>query len=101
MTADVLHNCLTHGLVKMKNINLICFDEAHHAKKNHVYARYESKGQINKFELTFHRIIRDFYADEPPESQPRIFGMTASPVDSRDDPKEAALSVPAPHFSTL
>lgn len=40
MTADVLHNCLTHGLIKMKDINLICFDEAHHAKKNHVYARY-------------------------------------------------------------
>ena len=40
MTADVLFNCLTHGLVKMKDINLICFDEAHHAKKNHVYARY-------------------------------------------------------------
>ncbi|RPB29394.1 hypothetical protein L211DRAFT_11749 [Terfezia boudieri ATCC MYA-4762] len=77
MTADVLHNCLTHGLIKMKDINLICFDEAHHAKKNHVYAR----------------IVRDFYADEPPESQPRIFGMTASPVDSRDDPKEAALEL--------
>lgn len=39
MTADVLYNCLTHGLVKMTDINLICFDEAHHAKKKHAYAR--------------------------------------------------------------
>ncbi|KAF8477226.1 hypothetical protein BDZ91DRAFT_672698 [Kalaharituber pfeilii] len=77
MTADILHNCLTHGLIKMKDINLICFDEAHHAKKNHVYAR----------------IIRDFYTDEPEDARPRIFGMTASPVDSRDDPKEAALEL--------
>lgn len=74
MTADVLHNLLTHAFVKMDDINLLCFDEAHHAKKNHVYAR----------------IIRDFYLQEPEESRPKIFGMTASPVDARVDVVQAA-----------
>ena len=35
--------------------------------------------------------MRDFYADEPEECRPKIFGMTASPVDSRDDPTDAAM----------
>ena len=69
MTADVLHNCLTHAFIKMRDINLLCFDEAHHAKKNHVYAR----------------IIKDFYLAEPADVRPKIFGMTASPVDARVD----------------
>ncbi|KAI5785541.1 hypothetical protein DFH27DRAFT_575950 [Peziza echinospora] len=77
MTADILYNNFTHGLLKMEDINLICFDEAHHAKKNHVYAR----------------IIRDFYVQAPIEVRPRIFGMTASPVDSRTDVLEAALDL--------
>ena len=74
MTADVLHNCLTHGFIKMEDINLLCFDEAHHAKKNHVYAR----------------IIRDFYDAELGDKKPKIFGMTASPVDARVDVVSAA-----------
>lgn len=77
MTADVLYNCLTHGMVSMKDINLLCFDEAHHAKKSHVYAR----------------IIRDFYKCEPENKRPKIFGMTASPVDSRVDVEYAAKYV--------
>ncbi|EEP80388.1 predicted protein [Uncinocarpus reesii 1704] len=38
-TAEVLHQCLLHSFVKMENINLLIFDEAHHAKKDHPYAR--------------------------------------------------------------
>lgn len=58
----------------MKDMNLMCFDEAHRAKKDHVYAR----------------IIRDFYVHEAVEDRPRVFGMTASPVDARVDVVAAA-----------
>lgn len=41
-TAEILHQCLMHSYIKPHQINLMIFDEAHHAKKNHAYARYVS-----------------------------------------------------------
>lgn len=38
-TAEILNQCLSHSYIGIKQINLLIFDEAHHAKKNHVYAR--------------------------------------------------------------
>lgn len=38
-TAEVLAQCLMHSFVKMEQINLLIFDEAHHAKKGHSYAK--------------------------------------------------------------
>ncbi|KAK3903921.1 dicer-like protein 1 [Staphylotrichum tortipilum] len=77
-TADILYHCLTHSFVRMDQINLLVFDEAHHAKKNHPYAR----------------IIKDFYAEvEDKDRRPRILGMTASPVDAEIDPKIAAAEL--------
>lgn len=38
-TADILQNALLNGFVKMAQINLLIFDEAHHTKKEHPYAR--------------------------------------------------------------
>ena len=38
-TADILYHALLSGFVKMVNINVLIFDEAHHTKKDHVYAR--------------------------------------------------------------
>ena len=38
-TAEVLYQCLMHSFVTMAEINLLIIDEAHHAKKNHAYAR--------------------------------------------------------------
>jgi endoribonuclease Dicer len=74
-TADVLYQCLHHSFISIDRINLLIFDEAHHAKKNHAYAR----------------IIKDFYLAEGDKSKrPRLFGMTASPVDARIDPAKAA-----------
>ncbi|KAK5121719.1 hypothetical protein LTR85_004594 [Meristemomyces frigidus] len=74
-TADVLHQCLAHSYITMKQINMLIFDEAHHAKKNHAYAR----------------IIKDFYLTEIDElSKPRVFGMTASPIDAKADVVQAA-----------
>ncbi|CAI4212566.1 unnamed protein product [Parascedosporium putredinis] len=51
-------------------INLLIIDEAHHAKKNHPYAR----------------IVIDYYLREKDlQDRPRILGMTASPVDGKAD----------------
>ena len=38
-TADILLNCLVRSYLSMDRINLLIFDEAHHTKKNHAYAR--------------------------------------------------------------
>lgn len=69
-TAAVLDQALFHNFVRIENLSLVVFDEAHHCKKNHPYSR----------------IIRDYYLktskDKP---RPRLFGMTASPVDSKRD----------------
>ncbi|KAH6614300.1 hypothetical protein C7974DRAFT_368601 [Boeremia exigua] len=65
-TAEVLSQCLMHSFITIAQINLLIFDEAHHAKDNHPYAR----------------IMKDYYSQEVDFSKrPRLFGMTASPVD--------------------
>ncbi|KAF7176654.1 hypothetical protein CNMCM7691_003306 [Aspergillus felis] len=73
-TAEILNQCLLNSYVKMDQINLLIFDEAHHAKKDHPYAR----------------IIRDSYFKAQPSQRPRVFGMTASPIDTKGDITEAA-----------
>lgn len=67
-TPAVLDQCLFHRFLTIGQISLLVFDEAHHCKKNHPYSR----------------IIRDHYLKWK-EDRPRIFGMTASPVDSKRD----------------
>jgi endoribonuclease Dicer len=78
-TAEVLVQCMMHSFINMAQINLLIFDEAHHAKSNHPYAR----------------LMKDYYVHEINVAQrPRIFGMTASPVDTKglsaDHIREAA-----------
>lgn len=74
VTADILYNCLASGFITMQEINLLILDEAHHTKKNHVYAR----------------IMRDFYKTTNFANRPKIFGTTASPVDAKVDAIRAA-----------
>ncbi|KAL4956056.1 hypothetical protein BDW69DRAFT_181948 [Aspergillus filifer] len=74
-TAEILHQCLLGAHIRMDQINLLVFDEAHHTKKDHVYAR----------------IIRDSYLLADRLSRPRIFGMTASPIDTKGDVAEGAM----------
>ena len=38
-TAEILAQCLMHSFISMDEINLLIFDEAHHTKRNHPYAR--------------------------------------------------------------
>ncbi|KAL7807947.1 hypothetical protein V8C44DRAFT_351125 [Trichoderma aethiopicum] len=64
-TAQILLDLLACGFISMSQINLIVFDEAHHAKKSHPYAR----------------IIKEHYL-RARNDRPRILGMTASPVDA-------------------
>ncbi|KAL7910502.1 hypothetical protein GGI35DRAFT_493076 [Trichoderma velutinum] len=64
-TAQILLDLLSCGFISMSQINLLVFDEAHHAKKSHPYAR----------------IIKDHYM-RLRDARPRILGMTASPVDA-------------------
>lgn len=79
-TAEVLRNSLHHSFISVDRINLLIFDEAHHAKKDHPYAR----------------IIKDFYIREEDRSKrPKIFGMTASPVDTRLNISKAAAELEA------
>ena len=78
-TAEVLVQCMMHSFITMAQINLLIFDEAHHAKSNHPYAR----------------LMKDYYAQEIDVARrPHIFGMTASPVDTKglsaDHIKQAA-----------
>ncbi|EQL36855.1 dicer-like protein 1 [Blastomyces dermatitidis ATCC 26199] len=79
-TAEVLHQCLLRSFIQMERINLLIFDEAHHAKKDHPYAR----------------IIKDFYLQKiVVQNRPKIFGMTASPVDAKVDVVKAAMTLEA------
>lgn len=78
-TAEILNKCLQYAYIRIDQINLLIFDEAHHTKKNHPYAR----------------IIKDYYSSEETTHRrlPRIFGMTASPVDAQVDVKLAAMEL--------
>ncbi|KAL1640518.1 Dicer-like protein 1 [Diplodia intermedia] len=78
-TAEVLAQCLMHSFINMEQINLLIFDEAHHAKKGHSYAR----------------IIKDYYVPTDPNKRPKVFGMTASPVDAKVDVLQAASDLEA------
>ncbi|KAK7188191.1 hypothetical protein DPSP01_001735 [Paraphaeosphaeria sporulosa] len=79
-TAQVLVDCMMHSFINMANINLLIFDEAHHAKSGHPYAR----------------LMKDYYFTLSNRSQrPRVFGMTASPVDANTDIKDAAVQLEA------
>lgn len=78
-TAAVLQHCLHSAFVSMERINLLIFDEAHHTKKKHPYAQ----------------IIKDFYTPlkYTGKRQPRIFGMTASPVDAKTNIHKATAEL--------
>jgi endoribonuclease Dicer len=77
-TPEILVDCLNHGFLQIAQINILIFDEAHHAKGNHAYAR----------------IMNEHYNLEKNVSKrPRVFGITASPVDAKVNPCVAALEL--------
>ncbi|CAG8442886.1 9275_t:CDS:2 [Ambispora leptoticha] len=67
MTAQIFLNILRHGFISINRVNLLIFDECHHAAKKHPY----------------NLIMREFFDRCPEKDRPKIFGMTASPVKTR------------------
>ena len=69
MTHTIFKNLLHQGFIHLKNVNLLVFDECHHAVKNHEYV------QIMK---VFDSCREDQY--------PRILGLSASLLPSKCKP---------------
>ncbi|KAG0272365.1 Dicer-like protein 1 [Linnemannia exigua] len=65
VTAQILLDLFRHGFVQMSRVNLLIFDECHHARKDHPFCC----------------IMKEFYHvhNLPRNQRPKVFGMTASP----------------------
>ena len=63
MTAQIFLNLLLHGYIKLSQVNLLIFDECHHAKKSHPYKQ-----------------IMEFFGDCEKTDCPKIMGLTASVI---------------------
>uniref|UniRef100_A0ACD5WPN7 Uncharacterized protein n=1 Tax=Avena sativa TaxID=4498 RepID=A0ACD5WPN7_AVESA len=76
MTPQILLDNLLHGFFRLKDIALLIFDECHRAKGKYAYAC----------------ILKEFYHPQlnsrPEDPLPRIFGMTASPTDTKNKQPE-------------
>ena len=69
MTAQIFLDLLNHGYIKLSQVNLLIFDECHHAKKNDPYKQ----------------IMRAF-DDCKRADYPKIMGLTASVVNKKVKP---------------
>ncbi|KAL6308704.1 hypothetical protein BKA93DRAFT_725516 [Sparassis latifolia] len=76
MTAQIFLNVLTHSLWSLDRVSLIVFDECHHTRKNHAY----------------NGIMREYF-QQPVETRPKIFGMTASPIWNPRDAVESLMTL--------
>lgn len=65
MTAEIFRNLLIHSYIQLSQVNLLIFDECHHAKKNHPYRQ----------------IMQAF--DSKGADLPKILGLTASVVNEK------------------
>ncbi|XP_071454543.1 endoribonuclease Dicer [Hetaerina americana] len=65
LTCQILLDMLCHGFISLENINLIIFDECHHAVADHCMRRV-----MQKFEKC------------PKEQQPRVLGLSATLLNS-------------------
>ncbi|CAH3040736.1 unnamed protein product [Porites lobata] len=69
MTAQIFLNLLLHGFIKLSQVNLLIFDECHHAKKSHPYKQ----------------IMNRFVGCQETD-YPKIMGLTASVVNKKVKP---------------
>ena len=63
MTGQIFLNLLSHSFIKRSQVNLLIFDECHHAKKNHYYKQ-----------------IMDFFKRCNTEDGPKVLGLTAAVI---------------------
>lgn len=70
MTHTIFKNILHGGFIHLRNVNLLVFDECHHAVKNHDYVQ----------------IMKMF--DSCPNDRPRILGLSASLLPNKCKPGE-------------
>ncbi|XP_044163480.1 LOW QUALITY PROTEIN: endoribonuclease Dicer-like [Acropora millepora] len=75
MTAQIFLHLLHHAYIKLTQVNLLIFDECHHAKKGHPYR------QITQ---AFHKCEGDL---------PKIMGLTASVVKGKVKPQNVELEI--------
>ncbi|KRZ54679.1 Endoribonuclease dcr-1, partial [Trichinella nativa] len=72
MTAEIFRNILAHGFIKFDIVNLIVFDECHHATKQHPYKKI----------MELYKLC---YNNNDSGIQPRILGLTASVMNKKGD----------------
>ena len=70
MTRQIFLNMLTHGFINISRVNLLIFDECHHAVKKDPYVQ-----------------IMTFYNDCPSQ-RPKILGLTASIISGKCKPDQ-------------
>ncbi|XP_053604305.1 endoribonuclease Dicer [Plodia interpunctella] len=61
MTCQILSDMITHGYIRIQDINLLIFDECHHAVEDHPM-----------------RVVMKHFESCPPYRQPRVLGLTAT-----------------------
>ena len=70
MTAQIFLDLLNHAYIKLSQVNLLIFDECHHAKKEHPYRQItQAFNAYHKYDL------------------PKIMGLTASVVNGKVKPR--------------
>ena len=78
MTAQIFLNLLLHSYILLSQVNLLIFDECHHAKKNHPY-----------------RQIMQCFNNCPQHPLPKVMGLTASIVNGKVKPYKIESEIQA------
>ena len=77
MTHTIFLNMLHGGFIHLRNVNLLVFDECHHAVKNHVYVQ----------------IMKVFDSVPNFDDHPRILGLSASLLPNKCKPGELVKQI--------
>ena len=77
MTHTIFLNMLHAGFIHLRNVNLLVFDECHHAVKNHVYVQ----------------IMKVFDSVPDFDDHPRILGLSASLLPNKCKPGELVKQI--------
>ena len=77
MTHTIFKNMLHAGFIHLRNVNLLVFDECHHAVKNHEYVQ----------------IMKVFDSVPNPDDHPRVLGLSASLLPNKCKPGELVKQI--------